>query len=192
MLDEGSDFNLEPSGTPPPEESSNRTFLIVIGVMAGLVALTLICFVVYLFVIRPRLSTQNSSTQAAIETENALQVQILTSTAEAALFTPTLEPSITPTNTPVPSTPTTSNTPVVVVDTPTVTLTADPATVAAMQTALSHQITQTAIATRGVGGQGMPATGFFDEISLPTLVVLAVALVGVIFLARRLRKAPAK
>jgi cobalamin biosynthesis Mg chelatase CobN len=192
MLDEGSDLNLEPSGAPPPEESGNRTFLIVAGVMGGLVLLTLVCIVVYLFVIRPRLSAQNADQQSAIETQNAQQVQILTQTAEALLFTPTLEPSETPTQTPVPDTPTASSTPVVAMDTPTITSTSDPATVAAMQTALSQQMTATAEKTRGVGGQGMPATGFFDEVGLPTLIILAVALVVVIFLARRLRKAPAK
>jgi cytoskeletal protein RodZ len=192
MLDEGSDFNLEPSGTPPPEESSNRTFLIVGGVFAGLVLLTVICFAAYWFGIRPNLNRQNSAQGAAIETQNAQQVLILTQTAEALLFTPTLPPSDTPTDTPIPPTATVSNTPVVVVSTPTVTRTSDPATLAAMQTALSQQMTATAQKTRGVGGQGLPGTGFFDEVGLPTLIILAVALVAVIFLARRLRKAPAK
>ena len=192
MLDEGSDFNLEPSGAPPPEESSNRTFLIVGGVMAGLVLLTLACVVGYIFWLRPYLNEQNTGQQSAIETRNAEQIQILTQTAEALLFTPTLPPTETPTETPIPDTPTVSNTPVVVVNTPTETPTSDPATVAAMQTALSQQMTATAQATRGVGGQGMPATGFFDDVGLPTLIILAVALVVVIFLVRRLRKAPAK
>jgi len=191
MLDEGSsDFNLEPSGTPPPEESSNRTFLIVGGVMAGLVLLTLVCVVLYLFVVRPRLSAQNNSQQSAILTQNAQQVQILTQTAEALLFTPTLPPTDTATDTPIPPTATVSNTPVVVVSTPTATKTTDPATLAAMQTALSQQMTATAQKTRGVGG--MPATGFFDQVGLPTLIVLTLALVAVIFLARRLRRAPAR
>jgi hypothetical protein len=38
----------------------------------------------------------------------------------------------------------------------------------------------------------MPRTGLFDEIGLPGLIVLALALIAVIFLARRMRKAPAK
>jgi hypothetical protein len=38
----------------------------------------------------------------------------------------------------------------------------------------------------------MPTTGFFDEVGLPTLIILAVALIAVIFLARRMRKAPSK
>jgi hypothetical protein len=38
----------------------------------------------------------------------------------------------------------------------------------------------------------MPRTGFFDDIGLPGLIILAIALVAVIFLARRMRKAPVK
>jgi ABC-type antimicrobial peptide transport system permease subunit len=192
MLDEGNDFNLEPSGETPPEESSNRTFLIVGGIMAGVVFLTLICFAVYIFVISPRLKAQTTDQQSAVETQNAEQVLALTSTAEALLFTPTLPPTSVPTSTIIPDTPTNSPTPVVAVDTPTGTPTPDPATVAAMQTELAQNMTATAEATRGIGGEGMPATGFFDEVGLPSLIVLSVALVAVIFLARRLRKAPMK
>jgi hypothetical protein len=51
MLDEGNDLNLE---TPAPEgsegpESSNRTFLIVGGVFAALILLTLICIAAVVF-----------------------------------------------------------------------------------------------------------------------------------------------
>ena len=191
MLDEGSDFNLEPSGDTPPEESSNRTFLIVGGIMAGVVFLTLACFAVWIFVVSPRLNAQNGNQDSAIETQNAEQMMAMTSTAEALLFTPTLPPTSVPTST-IANTPTTSSTPVVAMDTPTETPTPDPATVQALQTQLSQQMTQTAEATRGIGGEGMPATGFFDEIGLPSLIVLSVALVAVIFLARRLRKAPMK
>jgi ABC-type antimicrobial peptide transport system permease subunit len=47
--------------------------------------------------------------------------------------------------------------------------------------------TQTALA-----GGGMPTTGFFDQVGLPTLIILALALIAVIFLARRMRKSPSK
>jgi hypothetical protein len=69
--------------------------------------------------------------------------------------------------------------------------TADPATLSAMQTQLSQQMTSTAVAlgTLAIGGEGMPATGFFDQVGLPGLIILTLALVVVIFLARRLRKA---
>jgi hypothetical protein len=44
MLDEGDALNmLETPDAPPPEEKSNRSFLIVVGIIAGLVFLTLVC-----------------------------------------------------------------------------------------------------------------------------------------------------
>jgi hypothetical protein len=57
-----------------------------------------------------------------------------------------------------------------------------------MQTQLAYQMTSTAAAIN----QGMPATGFFDEVGLPSMVILALALLTVIFLARRMRKSPSK
>jgi hypothetical protein len=38
----------------------------------------------------------------------------------------------------------------------------------------------------------LPKGGFADEFGIPGLILMALALVVVIFLARRLRKAPAK
>jgi hypothetical protein len=202
MLDEGNDLNMETPAAPPPEESNNRTFLIVGGIFAALIFLTLVCGAVYVLWLGPKLSAQKNTAQATIEAANAQVVQQMTSTAQAALWTPTEPPTDTPlpTNTSVPSTPTGIPSPVVAISTTTetVTSTSDPATLAAMQTQLSQQMTSTAggaavaVGTRAIGGQGMPATGFFDQVALPTLIILTVALVAVIFLARRLRKAPTK
>ena len=199
MLNEGNDGNLNNPMDTPPEESNNRTFLIVGGVMAGLVFLTLVCMGIYLLVIRPNQTAKTAGTQTAVARQNIQGIQQSTQTAEAALWTPTLEPSATPTNssTPMVNSPTVSRTPVVVMSTPTFSPTNDPATLAAMQTQLSVQMTATASAalalgTRGIGGEGMPRTGFADEIGIPTLIILAVALVAIIFVARRLRKAPVK
>jgi hypothetical protein len=61
MLDENN--NPIMSNTPdatPPEEGSNRTFLIVGGIMAGLVFLTLVCMAVYFLVIAPRTGGSSS------------------------------------------------------------------------------------------------------------------------------------
>jgi ABC-type antimicrobial peptide transport system permease subunit len=199
MLDENN--NPIMSNTPdatPPEEGSNRTFLIVGGIMAGLVFLTLVCMAVYFLVIAPRTTAQRSATQTAVSQANAQVIQQMTSTAEAALWTATSPPTplASPSPSPVPMTPTSSPTPVIAVNTATVTDTTDPATLIAMQTQLSGQMTATALALATSSGlatpSAMPRTGFFDEIGLPGLIVLALALIAVIFLARRLRKAPAK
>jgi len=192
MLDDGNTQNMmETPDAPPPEEKSNRTFWIVGGIMAGLVFLTLVCIVIYFFVIRPQTTTQSSATQAAISTENARNIQKATLTAQAALWTATIPPtpSLLPTKTNVPNTPVPSPTPVIALplSSPAATDTTDPATLAAMQTQLSYQMTSTFIAA-----QGMPSTGFFDEVGLPGMIILALALVIVILLARRMRKSPTK
>jgi len=194
MLDEGNNPNMmETPEAPPPEEKNNRTFLVVGGIMAGLVFLTLVCMAVYFLVIAPRLNAQKTSAQATIEAANAQVVQQMTSTAEAALWTPTSLPTSTATETPIPSTPLSSPTPVIAVNTATASATIDPATLVAMQTQLSAQLTATSISEATLlAGAGMPQTGFFDEIGLPGLLILAAALIAIIFLARRMRKSPAK
>ena len=181
--------------------------------MAGLVFLTLVCMAIYFLVIAPRITAQKNAAQATIEAGNAQAVQQVTLTAQAALWTPTLPPTSLPTrtNTSVPKTPTASPTPVVALGSPAATATNDPATLVAMQTELALQMTSTAAAatqasgakatstiatttqgTPGVNGQVMPTTGFFDQVGLPSMIILALALVAVIFLARRMRKSPAK
>jgi hypothetical protein len=201
MLDEGNALNMmETPDAPPPEEKSNRTFWIVGGIAAGLVFLTVVCLAVYVFIIRPGSTAQINATQAAIETQNAQNIQKATLTAQAALSTPTTPPTPLPlaTGTPVPKTPVpASPTPVIAVplSSPAATATTDPATLAAMETQYAYQLTSTffvAQGTPGFAGQGMPSTGFFDEVGLPSMIILASALVLVILLARRMRKTPTK
>jgi heme/copper-type cytochrome/quinol oxidase subunit 2 len=192
MLDEGNALNMmETPDAPPPEEKSNRRFLIVGGVVAGLVFLTLVCMAIYFLVIAPRSTAQKNAAEATREAQNAEVVQQLTSTAQAALWTATLPPTLLPsrTSTSVPRTPEASPTPVIAIalNSPAATATTDPATQVALQTQLAFQMTSTAAAV-----QGMPATGFFDEVGLPSMIILALVLVVVIFLARRMRKSTAK
>lgn len=185
MLDDSNALNMETPDAPPPEEKNNRPFLIVAGIMAGLVFLTLICMAVYFFVFAPRLNAQKIAAQSTIEAANTQAVLELTATARAAMSTPTSTPLL-QTGTPVLREAT--NTPVIAVplSSPAATNTFNPATLVAMQTQLAFQMTSTAIAVR----QGMPTTGFFDEVGLPSLIILGLVLVVVIFLARRMRKSP--
>ena len=53
---------------PPPEESSNRTFLIVAGILGGIVLLSLACVAAYVVFVLP--GTQKAQ-QAAVSTQNA-------------------------------------------------------------------------------------------------------------------------
>jgi hypothetical protein len=201
MLDEGNDLNvMETPDAPPPEEKSNRTFWIVGGIMAGLVFLTLICMAVYFLVISPRATAQRTSAQATIEAGNIQVAQQLTLTAQAAQATSTVQPTPLPikTGTPVPRTPVSSPTPVIALpqNSPVATVTLDQVALAAQQTQLAYQLTSTNFVAQGTPGyndQGLPTTGFFDDLGgLPTMILLTFALVVVILLARRMRKAPTK
>ncbi len=196
MLDEGNNPNLmETPEAPPPEEGkNNRTFWLVGGVLAGLVFLTLVCMAVYFFYIAPNTAQQRTSAQQTIEAGNAQAISQLTQTAAAALLAQTPQASPLPLET---GTLAATSTPVIAQNTAAATPTSNSATVMAIQTQLSYQMTSTGAAalptvTSSSGAGGMPATGFFDQIGLPTLIILAVVLVAIIFLARRMRKSPAK
>ncbi len=195
MLDEGDNPNLETPEAPPPEESNNRTFLIVGGIFAALIFVTLVCGAIYALWYLPNRTAQQKATQAAIEAGNAQVVAQMTSTAQAALWTPTSQPTPLPTNTPVSAIQSlNSPTAVIAESTATATLapTTDPATLAAMQTQLAQQLTSTAIANGTPLAGPMPQTGFFDQVGFPGLIILTLALIAVIFLARRLRNAHSK
>ncbi|MGA7195166.1 MAG: hypothetical protein WBW94_16225 [Anaerolineales bacterium] len=167
----------------PPEESSNRTFLIAAGVLAGVVLLSLACLAgVYFLGIVPNRSS--ASQQAAAQaTQNAQVQQALTATASAAnaaaaLATATPAPTDTPVLAEVTNT-----------EIPAVTDTIDPVTAT-----VGAALTQAAIAQLTVvpTSTALPKTGIGDEFGAPGLVIMGMVLVAVIFLARRLRAAPTK
>ena len=199
MLDENSTLESnETNETPeaqPPEESGNKTFLIVGGIFAGLIFLTLVCMAVYFLVIQPRVTASQANQLTATAQGNAAAMARLTSTAQAALWTKTSEPSKLPTNTKPAPTLGATNTPVVSAAEPTVTATSDVAALAAMQAQLADQMTQTVSAqgTQAAVAQApLPVTGFADEVGLPLLALLTFALLAVIFIARRMRKSPTR
>ena len=174
------DDNTNFEDETPPEEASNRTFLIAAGALGGLVLLGLLCVGAYLLFARTT-NQQAAVTAQLLATDQAATIQAgLTSTAIGLAQTQTaaVTNTVPPTNTPVIAQPTATASP-----------TQDPATmtVAAAFTQIAVS-TQTVIATP----TGLPNTGFADDIGAPGLLMMAVALVVVIFLVRRLRAAPAR
>jgi hypothetical protein len=187
---------------PDEGEGGNRTFtMILIG--AGVVFLiTLICVVVYLGVLLPQQKAATLAQNTSIvgtATQGALFAQ---QTQDAAQATPTLEPTQIPTEMP-------TNTPVVVIFATETTssvggdqsTTPDPATatVEALQTQLAAQQLTVTSKPKGTGTRTgtvtttqLSQTGFADEVGLPGMFIIAVILLGVILLARRLREAPAR
>lgn len=181
-------------------ENQNKTFLIAVAIMGGLLVLALIAFGVWALVINPQMrrAAQQTSEGVTIEIPTVETDLVATPTVEEAQ--PTEEETVPPTNTPKP-TPTLTPTPVIGptatpaegeaaatsegeatptprarrTDTPAPTPTNAPASVATPRPTTSASATT----------ERTPDTGF-GEIAL---VAAAVLLVGVFFTARRLRKA---
>jgi hypothetical protein len=63
------------------------------------------------------------------------------------------------------------------------------ATVSALQTQMAAQGGASGTGTPAVTSTALPETGFADEYGVPGLVILAIVLIGVIFLSRKLRTA---
>ncbi|HEB65231.1 MAG TPA: hypothetical protein ENJ02_06800 [Chloroflexi bacterium] len=176
--------------------NDNRTFLIVAGILGALILLTLACMAIFLL---RGSSSGNQARQAEIATVNAQNTQVaeaLSMTQLAQAWTPTFTATSVP--------PTATNTPTAVVamptDTPTPSAPTDTPTPDYRQATIDALATINALTqTPGAGGGGtgtgtpsataLPNTGFADEVGLPGLAVGAVALLLVIFLARRLRTA---
>ena len=163
-----------------PEESNNRTFLIIAGGLGLLVLCALIVVGGYI-VINSNSNQTNEATAVAQATIGAMTVEAgLTGTAEAQALTQAAQV----TNT-VPPT----NTPVVAEATATLTETPNPATAT-----VGAAFTQIAASTQTIfpTTTALPNTGFADDVGIPGMFALALGLVILIFLARRLRATPAR
>jgi hypothetical protein len=186
MMDDFDFDDLDMEDSPPPEEASNRTFLLVAGILGAILILSLILMAVYAMVVVPNRRAAQNTQVAEINAQNTAVALASELTAEAQLWTAT--PTIT--HTPLPITPTYTQTPVIVpTDTPAAAIAQEDerelqltATMAALFTQqASNLLTVTPIATR------LPETGFAEDIGIPGLLTLAGALVVIIFLTRRLR-----
>jgi LPXTG-motif cell wall-anchored protein len=179
---EDNEFDLESDDSSPPEESTNRTFYIVAAAIGGVMLLSLICLALYALVYAPQQRNRQATQVAAINAQNTQVAQAAVETGLAAKFTAT------PTITPIPPTATASASPTLVIALPTqgpVTPTIDrTATVAVLLTeAAAGRLTATPTAS------ALPDTGFVEDVGIPAMVGLALVLVVVIFLTRRLRTA---
>jgi LPXTG-motif cell wall-anchored protein len=198
-LDSNQQYQGFEEETPPggPKGSNNRTFLIAVGVIAGLFLLAVIGLVAYLLIFAGPQNTAQKQQATLISAQNIATSAAATKNAFTALLALTPSDTWTPTatqpatSTPVIVQPTDTDTPLPS-DTPTPAaaiaqdLTARTQTVAALLTQAAGGGT-VASATPGGTPTALPTTGFADEVGLPGLIGLAVVLLAVIFLARRLR-----
>ena len=160
-------------GGPPPEESSNRTFVLAAAGIGGLLVLSLICLGLYALVLAPRQRQARADQATQIALNNTQVAQAVTQTAGAQFPSATSPATRTSTGTP-----TRTQTPVVVVPTATATVTPGvPSTI--VVTTFTPTVT------------ALPTTGFADEGGFPMLIVLAGVLILVAIVARRMRLRPA-
>ncbi len=166
-------------GGPLPEESSNRPFVLAAAVIGGLLVLSMICLALYALILAPSRQIARATEAANIILQNTQVAREITETALAEGTTPTASP------TPVPPTLTATPTRVVVLptDTPTAQVTADPRTATAAAAATIAALVQVRTPTP----TALPATGFADDLGVPSLLLLGGILLVVIIAARRLR-----
>ncbi len=167
---------------------SNRTFLIVAGILGGILLIALLAIAAYAVLVLPGRDT-NQQTQAAeiIATNTAIAEQAqLTAIAKQVTMTPTNTATLPPSDTPT-LTPSSTSTPVLApTNTPTPSNgTPDPAASATVAALLTQQAGGGA--TLVPTATALPDTGFADDFGVPGLVLIAGVLVVIIILSRRLR-----
>ena len=172
------DDNPDFDDANPPEESGNRMFQLLAGGLGLLVLLGLLCIGGYLF-FRNSSNNQTQLTALIQVTQQQATIQAgvtQTVVAQALTQTAAVTNTVPPTNTPVIAQPTV---------TPTATNNPATATVGAAFTQIAGS-TQTVFPT----STALPRTGIAEDLGAPGLILIAIVLVVVIFLVRRLRASP--
>jgi LPXTG-motif cell wall-anchored protein len=187
------EFEEEPQASPEPSRpGGNRNFILAIGILGAISLLTLIVLIVVGLVILPARNSARLQQAAVINAGNTATAQAATQLAFAQQQTLSVVPTetMTASASPVPS-----STPVVAIATATVAPTAGLGTPLSQQDLSARTQTVAALLTQAAGGTrtptqrstALPTTGFADEVGLPALIGLAVLLIVVIFLVRRVR-----
>jgi LPXTG-motif cell wall-anchored protein len=178
----GGDYEPE-----PPKRRGNRTFLIAIAIVGIIlvVALILLLLVAPKLLANQRLAQQEQAAQ--INAANTATAMYATSQAQLAQATKT--PTKMVVSAAGGAAPT--KTPVVVIQQNTPMgaggsglSASELATVSALQTQMAGR---GVVGTPGATSTALPSTGFADEVGLPMMAGLAIILVAVIVLSRRLR-----
>jgi hypothetical protein len=186
------DVEQELGEEKPPESNGNRTFLIIAGVLGGIMVLALLSILGVALIrnIPNQRAAQNiTATKAAQDTANAVAAS---QTASVPTITATRQPTFTPTNTLAPT-----KTPVIVLapsKSPTIDIAIATRNALLTQAAKQTSVTKTSVTKASVTPPkptttALPPTGIADELGTPGLIVAAFVLVAIIFLMRRLRTA---
>jgi hypothetical protein len=183
---------MDSEETIATSRGSNRTFLVVAGILGGILLIALLAIAAYAVVYLPSRDTGQQTQVAAINATNTAVAEEaqLTAIAKQITQTPTFTATLPPTetSTPIPTNTATpvlapTNTPEVAGDGP-----LDPATAT-----VAALLTQQAGGADGGGetpiptATALPDTGFADDFGIPGLLLVAGVLMVVIILSRRLR-----
>jgi cytoskeletal protein RodZ len=181
------DIEQELGEEKPPESNGNRTFLIIAGVLGGIMVLALLIILGVALIrnIPNQRTAQNSNaTQAAQDTAIAVAAS---QTASVPTATATQQPTFTPTRTLAPT-----HTPVIVLaptKSPTMKIATSTSIIPLTQTATQTSLVQASVTPPKPTTTALPRTGIADELGTPGLLIAAFVLVLIIFIARRLRTA---
>lgn len=191
MSFENENYENPDDGQLPEESNNNRTFFIAVGILGGIILLTVACLVgVYLFSQNTTATTDAQNvglTETAVASSNFIS-SALTSTAEAIILPSATVP---PTATPVVAAATATNTPDPNATPESI---AGVGTPAAATATVAAALTQAAIAQLTIvpTTTALPQTGLVEDVGIPGLVVMALAFIIVILMARRLRFTPSR
>lgn len=188
--------NLSGEETISSSRGSNRTFLIVAGILGGILLIALLAIAAYAILILPNRGTNQQTQAAEINATNTAVAQEaqLTAIARQVTFTPTYTATLPPTETPTPA-PTGTATPVLA---PTNTPEPEDGTPGTPDTAATETVA--ALLTQQAAGEettpvptstALPDTGFADDFGVPGLALIAGVLLVIIILSRRLRSSAA-
>lgn len=207
-LDEYRDpFAEEPSGDDGGgKKSPNRTFVMVLGIVGSILILVLIALIAIVIINRNRSAARFMEQAAQINATNTAIAQLAQQTAavESRQMTEkAMPPTWTPTSPPATSTPAPTRTATTGAQqesadrTATIAAfltqvsanTAAPTVTSAIQQQATTAVVRSATprTTLRATSTALPTTGFADEAGLPGLFGLAMALVVIIVLVRRLR-----
>ena len=189
---EDMDFeDIESEETISTSRGSNRTFMIVAGILGGILLIALLAIAAYAVLYLPGRDTGQQTQVAEINATNTAVAEEaqLTAIAKQVTMTPTFTATLPPTNTPS-MTPSSTSTPVLApTNTPVPTDgTPDPAATETVAALLTQQAEGGgAGATPIPTATALPNTGFADDFGVPGLVLVAGVLLVIIILSRRLR-----
>jgi len=191
MMNDFEDLEFEDAGeeeTIATSRGSNRTFLIVAGVLGGILLIALLAIAAYAVLYLPGRDTGQQTQVAEINATNTAVAEEaqLTAIAKQVTMTPTFTATLPPTETPT-LTPSSTSTPVLA-PTNTPDPVDDPSATETVAALLTQQADGGGLdATPAPTATALPDTGFADEFGVPGLLLISGALLVIIILSRRLR-----